>query len=346
MNASVYKTAFVLPFLFAFFVAPTAQGAGFGEGESISFLAEIPSSSQAHDQYGDQYGPARFNSVGFKYAEYWFFIPVWTSDGEFVVYSGDRYITIGTDPETVAETLGVPKNVLVEPFFYRYPLGLVIMPVVLLVFVVIPALLGSWVHSWRIRRLLADPMYQEALEIALDPDAGINQAVDHLNARGVPTEKAQQQMELLLSPRARALAEASSETARHRSKREPPVRPVRHEEASPKPPRSASSSATSPQKITLVCQDGGQLSFGIKTVVGKSTVARFGADSTFWDSSQFTLERAESGWIVVPNAKAANETLLNGMAVVDPTELNDGDVVAVGRQSKGIAKLPLTVRMG
>jgi hypothetical protein len=49
-------------------------------------------------------------------------------------------------------------------------------------------------------------------------------------------------------------------------------------------------------------------------------------------------------WILSPNPAATNETLVNGEALTRPRALRQGDRIAVGRQVKGIAKLPLTVR--
>jgi hypothetical protein len=49
-------------------------------------------------------------------------------------------------------------------------------------------------------------------------------------------------------------------------------------------------------------------------------------------------------WILSPDPAATNETLLNGETLTRPRALRQGDRIAVGRQAKGIAKLPLTVR--
>jgi pSer/pThr/pTyr-binding forkhead associated (FHA) protein len=79
--------------------------------------------------------------------------------------------------------------------------------------------------------------------------------------------------------------------------------------------------------------------------VGKHLATQFGADAEFLDARQFVLERAsDRQWRVSPLAGTPNETLVNGEAVVAPRILKDGDVIAVGRQAKKIAKLPLTVR--
>ena len=81
------------------------------------------------------------------------------------------------------------------------------------------------------------------------------------------------------------------------------------------------------------------------TIIGKSSVGRLGADSQFWSESQFSLERLGKCWIVTHDPKAPNETLLNGKTVTATESLKDGDVLSVGRESKGIVKLPLTVRI-
>ena len=54
-----------------------------------------------------------------------------------------------------------------------------------------------------------------------------------------------------------------------------------------------------------------------------------------------TLENRDDGWYVVPNNDATNETILNSKAVTSATKLSNGDELGVGRESKGIVKLPL-----
>ena len=56
--------------------------------------------------------------------------------------------------------------------------------------------------------------------------------------------------------------------------------------------------------------------------------------------------RPGGAWQLVPRPGTTNETLLNGVAVIGPRPLHEGDVIAVGRAAKGIAKLPLTARAG
>ena len=83
----------------------------------------------------------------------------------------------------------------------------------------------------------------------------------------------------------------------------------------------------------------------MNAVVGKSVVGKFGEDAQFWSEPQFTLEKTDAGWSVIHHPGAKNETILNGKAVTGSQPLADGDVLAVGRESKGIVKLPLNVKI-
>ena len=88
------------------------------------------------------------------------------------------------------------------------------------------------------------------------------------------------------------------------------------------------------------------MSIRIKTGVGKSNVGMFGEDAKYWENVQFTLDKQGDGWVVTHNAKAPNETLLNGKAVAGTQPVKNGDELAVGSESRGIKKLPLKVRIG
>ncbi len=83
----------------------------------------------------------------------------------------------------------------------------------------------------------------------------------------------------------------------------------------------------------------------MKTIIGRTVCRQFGDDSQYWTDPQFTLERDEEGWMVIPNTGAKNETMLNGKAITSNQTLKDGDELAVGRESKGIIKLPLGVKI-
>ncbi|MBN2584456.1 MAG: protein kinase [Planctomycetes bacterium] len=97
--------------------------------------------------------------------------------------------------------------------------------------------------------------------------------------------------------------------------------------------------------LELVGPSGQRLSMRIRTDVGRNLCKPLGEDSVFWDTLQFTVDRKDGQWVVIPNAAATNETLLNGKAVAAESALKNGDTLAVGREAKGIAKLPLTVHL-
>lgn len=97
--------------------------------------------------------------------------------------------------------------------------------------------------------------------------------------------------------------------------------------------------------IELLGPDGRSVQIGVRTELGKALVRQFGPDGEFWDERQCLLER-HSGrqWVVSPVAGTTNETLVNGQTLTAPRALRHGDLIAVGRQAKGVIKLPLTAR--
>ena len=97
--------------------------------------------------------------------------------------------------------------------------------------------------------------------------------------------------------------------------------------------------------IELVAPGGRALQIGVRTELGKALVRQFGADGEFWDARQCVIERpAGRPWMISPVPGTANETLVNGKTLVAAQPLSQGDQIAVGRQAKGVVKLPLTVR--
>ena len=109
-------------------------------------------------------------------------------------------------------------------------------------------------------------------------------------------------------------------------------------------PRSEAALITS-ERIELLGPDGRSMQVGIRTELGKTLLRQFGPDGDFWDSRQCVLERQSGNqWVLSPVDGTTNETLVNGQALQAPRPLRQGDVIAVGRQAKGIAKMPLTAR--
>jgi eukaryotic-like serine/threonine-protein kinase len=115
--------------------------------------------------------------------------------------------------------------------------------------------------------------------------------------------------------------------------------------APPAHPRAPSAEPLTTDRIELRAADGRALELGVRTELGKAIVRQFGPDGEFWDARQCVLERrAGRQWVVTPLTGTTNETLVNGSTLTAPHALRQGDVIAVGRASKGVVKLPLTAR--
>lgn len=99
-------------------------------------------------------------------------------------------------------------------------------------------------------------------------------------------------------------------------------------------------------RLVLVSDSGATLDIGIRTDVGTHILRKMGDDSRFVDKKQFTLEKRSDGWTIIPNTSAKNETILNGKAITEDTVLASDDVIGIGRESKGIVKLPMKVQIG
>jgi len=109
---------------------------------------------------------------------------------------------------------------------------------------------------------------------------------------------------------------------------------------------SGAKSSLKSDRIKLVTSTGEALQIGVRTSIGKALLRRFGTEAEFWDVEQCTIERRSDGqWMVTPAPGTANETLINGTALTAPKILSAGDVLAAGRGSKGISKLPLTAHV-
>ncbi|MDC0050845.1 metallophosphoesterase, partial [Verrucomicrobia bacterium] len=139
---------------------------------------------------------------------------------------------------------------------------------------------------------------------------------------------------------------ATEESATEESATEEPVteEPAAEEPATEEAVTEDARAETSSESLVLESQDGANLTVRIKTSLGKSAVSKFGEDAQFWSEPQFTLGKNETGdWEVYHDSEAQNETLLNGKAVTRSEAVKDGDELAVGREAKGIVKLPLKV---
>ncbi|MFT8247159.1 serine/threonine protein kinase [Roseomonas sp. BN140053] len=131
-------------------------------------------------------------------------------------------------------------------------------------------------------------------------------------------------------------------------KPEPAPAPLKGVPISP-PSGAATSSPGRPLVSEIIELQGGgkSLAIRVRTELGKSLMRQFGPEAEFWDNRQCVIERGPAGqWVLVPVGPTVNETLVNGSALKSPRPLNQGDIIAAGRESKGVAKLPLTLRAG
>jgi serine/threonine protein kinase len=135
-------------------------------------------------------------------------------------------------------------------------------------------------------------------------------------------------------PAARPTAAALRDTLSGRSRKSEPAKA----DPASRPPLVADG-------VELLAANGRSLHIGVRTELGKALVRKLGAEGEFWDDRQCVLERqAGRQWILSPVTGTTNETLVNGKTLRAPHPLRQGDSIAVGRQEKGVIKLPLTAR--
>ncbi len=97
---------------------------------------------------------------------------------------------------------------------------------------------------------------------------------------------------------------------------------------------------------TLVLSGGShQLKLNVETPLGKYAWAPAGDEAKrFLDERQCVITRNDAGqWTVEPNTSAPNETMVDGKAITEATVLQEGTELAVGREVKGIVKIPMIV---
>ena len=148
-------------------------------------------------------------------------------------------------------------------------------------------------------------------------------------------------------PTAQALQElmlsSSAVTAPVARKRPSPKSEVKLGPVPVKAPLSEAPKPAPARSLRLCAEGGKDIAVSIRTEVGKVLLRALGEDARFLSDPQFILECEGPVWFVVPAPGATNQTLLNGKALLSRSPLSVGDVLAVGNEAKGIAKLPLKV---
>lgn len=98
-------------------------------GDKMFDIAEATPDSAARQEWPDAVVAYHAQHFGL------FWLPIWTWDGKPVIYSDDAETYMDGTLEEIAGATGVPVDQISKPFLYSFPLGLLI--IVLLVVVAI-----------------------------------------------------------------------------------------------------------------------------------------------------------------------------------------------------------------
>ena len=140
---------------------------------------------------------------------------LWTWDGEWCFFNEDTNTYSPLKKNDAAVLLGESPDDLGKPFRYKFPLLLVIV-VVLVILGAIGSRVGKS-NEDKIKKLLADDRYQQAVAIMQDhqeeiekqatesgeqpaeDEAGFNKAIDYLTSQGIERAEAEQNLLLVLA---------------------------------------------------------------------------------------------------------------------------------------------------
>ena len=106
--------------------------------------------------------------------------------------------------------------------------------------------------------------------------------------------------------------------------------------------------ADSPPAADCLLLEGevqGRLEVRIRSVVGRALLEAFGPDARYASHGQFVLMPGNGTWFIEPDLSAVNDTLVNGARLQGRLRLRDGDIVSIGRESRGLSLLPVRVRL-
>jgi hypothetical protein len=92
----------------------------FNTGDKVFEIADAEPGSPAKQVASDVVVGYRCQHFGL------FWLPLWTWDGDFCIYSEDKNAAEVMPPEQIALITGVPVEKIKKPFLYTFPLGLII----------------------------------------------------------------------------------------------------------------------------------------------------------------------------------------------------------------------------
>lgn len=121
----------------------------------------------------------------------------------------------------------------------------------------------------------------------------------------------------------------------------PPTKTIPLKTSQPKTSRPS----TKAKKVGIFFNGNEIYSIGTDSEIGKQQLKNTHEDAKFFSNPQFRLIKKASIWYIHRCETATNETIVNSIKLVEPIIINDGMIVAVGNSSKGIEKLPLTLKL-
>jgi len=187
-------------------------GGYYGTADHIAHISDLSRNSESVEAFHPAFTKTKSNyknlnlQLGYKYSTYVLGMPfaLWTWDGGFVIYEGDKYVVLDLSPGEIAAAFGVDKSKMSPPITYYVPFGWVAW-IGLVVFAVIVGLWETRTEDSKVLILMKDDRYKRALRIAYDTggNGGVPRAVDSLVAAGISLSEAQANMDLLVSKNAK-----------------------------------------------------------------------------------------------------------------------------------------------
>ena len=181
-----------------------------GQSEEIAHVGDLPAGvrGEVSRELGSDV------AIGFFYKRaHLFWLSVWTWDGQHVLYNGDAYWV--PPPDAWKKLLGADGAAnLPTPIYYRFPLGLDVAGVLLLLSLVLSRAFPS--DEKRARRLIEEPRYREAVgdyltavsppkeppdgatREPLSPEVAFERSVRRLRNQGLSAEQAEADLRFLL----------------------------------------------------------------------------------------------------------------------------------------------------
>ena len=182
-------------------------------GEKFSSYGDVPEEIRAEMRAE---GEEVLTEIGYKYDHFGlFWLELWTWDGGWCVFNEDTNTYFPLEKTQAAILLDESPDDLGKPFRYKFPLLLVIV-VVLVILGAIGSRVGKS-NEDKIKKLLADDRYQQAVaimqdhqeeiekqatesdELPAEDEVGFNKAIDYLTSQSIERAEAEQNLSLVLA---------------------------------------------------------------------------------------------------------------------------------------------------